>query len=299
MEFADPFAASGQWYKGNLHTHTSRSDGGIEPEEVVRRYREAGYDFLSITDHSTVTEADPGGDDFLLLLGTELDGDRSEMGETFHVVGFGLTESGDVPRSPTVPEAFAWVREHGGEVFIAHPAWSGLSINDLMRYQDHLGVEVFNTGCHFEIAKGYSAAHWDDLLGRGVRMWGFAVDDAHNRTSPRHPMDTARAWTMVKAAELNRDAVVKAIREGLFYSSWGPTIEEIAIHDGEVRVRTSPVREINFVAQRWCGGSFFAMDTPTISEAVYTISGHEDYLRIECRDAEGRWAWSNPIYLKG
>lgn len=297
MEFANPFAAPGQWFRGNLHAHTGRSDGIIEPEEVVKRYRLAGYDFLSITDHGAVTEVDPGGDDFLLLLGTEMDGDRSELGETFHVVGFGLAEAAPVPRGPTVPEALAWAREHGGEGFIAHPAWSGLSINDLLRYQDHLGIEVFNTGCHFEIAKGYSTAHWDDLLGRGARASGFAVDDAHNRPSDRHPLDTARAWIMVKAAELSREALMKAIREGLFYSSWGPTIHEIAVQDGQVTARTSPAKEINFIAQRWCGGSVFAMDTPTISEATYRLSGDEQYLRVECRDAEGRWAWSNPIYF--
>ena len=27
------------WYKGNLHTHTTDSDGDWAPEEVVRRYK--------------------------------------------------------------------------------------------------------------------------------------------------------------------------------------------------------------------------------------------------------------------
>ena len=56
MQFANPFTASGHWYKGNLHTHTTRSDGHFDPEEVVRRYREADYDFLALTDHGVVTQ---------------------------------------------------------------------------------------------------------------------------------------------------------------------------------------------------------------------------------------------------
>ncbi len=42
-------------YKGNLHTHTTCSDGVRSPEEAIAAYREAGYDFLAITDHRLYT----------------------------------------------------------------------------------------------------------------------------------------------------------------------------------------------------------------------------------------------------
>jgi histidinol phosphatase-like PHP family hydrolase len=49
---SDPaFAAPGRFLKGNIHTHSNRSDGAIDPADVCRRYREAGYDFLALTDH--------------------------------------------------------------------------------------------------------------------------------------------------------------------------------------------------------------------------------------------------------
>jgi histidinol phosphatase-like PHP family hydrolase len=47
----EAFAAPGRFYKGNLHTHSTRSDGKLAPEEVCRRYRERGYDFLCLSDH--------------------------------------------------------------------------------------------------------------------------------------------------------------------------------------------------------------------------------------------------------
>jgi histidinol phosphatase-like PHP family hydrolase len=34
-----------------LPTHSTRSDGVLPPEEVCRRYRAGGYDFLALTDH--------------------------------------------------------------------------------------------------------------------------------------------------------------------------------------------------------------------------------------------------------
>lgn len=296
-EFADPFAASGHWYKGNLHTHTTCSDGALDPPDVVARYQEAGYDFLAITDHRTVTPVESADDDFLVLLGAELDGDRGEVAESVHVVTFGLSKVAVPPENPSVAEAIVWAKEHGGEALIAHPYWSGLVASDLLRWEGHLGVEVFNTGCHFEIAKGYSAVHWDDLLGRGRRLWGFAVDDSHHHSSADGPVDTAKAWVMVKAEELTREAILASLRAGLFYSSWGPAIHEITVAQGEIRARTSPVKEISFVAQRWAGGSVFAADNGTRTEAAYRLRGREEYVRVECRDASGRWAWANPIFF--
>ncbi|GAI53291.1 unnamed protein product, partial [marine sediment metagenome] len=34
IECSDPFAAQGNWYKGCLHTHTTKSDGPLSPEET-------------------------------------------------------------------------------------------------------------------------------------------------------------------------------------------------------------------------------------------------------------------------
>ena len=43
------------WFRGNLHTHTTNSDGDSPPDEVVAWYRDAGYDFLALTDHDLLT----------------------------------------------------------------------------------------------------------------------------------------------------------------------------------------------------------------------------------------------------
>jgi len=51
MPFDPAFSTPGRFFKGNLHTHSNCSDGALNPEEVCRRYREAGYDFLALTDH--------------------------------------------------------------------------------------------------------------------------------------------------------------------------------------------------------------------------------------------------------
>ena len=45
------FSAPGQFWRGNLHCHSTRSDGVLDPEEVCRRYRKEGYDFICLSDH--------------------------------------------------------------------------------------------------------------------------------------------------------------------------------------------------------------------------------------------------------
>ena len=41
----------GTYKKGNLHTHTTWSDGMHTPKETAEHYRSQGYDFLALTDH--------------------------------------------------------------------------------------------------------------------------------------------------------------------------------------------------------------------------------------------------------
>src|SRR5436190_4080760 len=70
--------AGGRWFKGNTHTHNVNSDGDSTPDEVVRWYREHGYQFLVLTDHNYLTpttglNAVHGAPDkFIVIPGEEL-----------------------------------------------------------------------------------------------------------------------------------------------------------------------------------------------------------------------------------
>jgi len=43
---SDPFAADGEWLKTALHTHTSVTDGELEPRAGAEHYEWAGFDVL-------------------------------------------------------------------------------------------------------------------------------------------------------------------------------------------------------------------------------------------------------------
>ena len=85
--------AQGSWYKGNTHTHTTASDGTIKQEEVVRIYRERGYDFLALTEHNTYTDTEKyDTDNFITIPGAEpmLWHNSRETAFTAHVVCIGI-----------------------------------------------------------------------------------------------------------------------------------------------------------------------------------------------------------------
>ena len=73
------FTAPGKFHRGNLHTHSTRSDGALAPDEVCRRYQAEGYDFIALTDHFVgmydypITDTTPyRNDSFTTILGAEL-----------------------------------------------------------------------------------------------------------------------------------------------------------------------------------------------------------------------------------
>jgi len=293
----DPFKASGRWYKGNLHTHTTDSDGALPPEAMAEQYMMKGYDFVCITDHGRVGDhKNLSASDFLVIDGEEIGVGRSSLGEPYHLVAVDLKRS--VPEGGE--DAQGMIDEligMGALVLLCHPYWSSLTIDDMMRIEGYTGIEVYNTSCFYSIAKGHSTVHWDDLLARGRKLLGFAVDDAHWHFNDHRPNDACGAWIMVKSKSLTVGDIKEAINAGLFYSSNGPAIDDINVDDGKIAVSAMRSKIINFVADSYKGESFAAPHGKTIERAQYEIQGTEKYVRIECVDVEGRFAWSNPIYF--
>ena len=94
---SNPFVQPGRFFKGNLHTHSTQSDGQLPPQEVCRRYREAGYDFICLSDHFLpaydfpVSDTRPyRTDSFTTILGAEVHVPSTSLGEKCHLLANGL-----------------------------------------------------------------------------------------------------------------------------------------------------------------------------------------------------------------
>jgi predicted metal-dependent phosphoesterase TrpH len=298
--YTSPFRQPGRFYRGNLHTHSTRSDGALSPEEVVEAYRTHGYDFVSLTDHFLeqfdypVTDTRPlRSADFTTLLGAELHAPRTESGLNWHLVAVGLPIE-FAPPSPaeTGPELAARAAAQGAFVGIAHPAWYSLTVADALSVEDAHAVEVYNEGSAQWSDRGNSWYLCDLLLRQGRRVNAYATDDAHFLSS--RPAAFA-GWVQVRATELSPTALVEALRAGAYYSSQGPEINDIDVGRGHITISCSPAAAIIV-----SGASVSAcqLHGESLTSASFPLAGFaRSYCRVTVIDGMGKRAWSNPIWL--
>jgi hypothetical protein len=193
----------------------------------------------------------------------------------------------------TGPQITARSLAAGAFVAAAHPQWYGLTEADILSLGPIDAIEVFNGTAVDHNQRPDSWYIADILLTRGQRYTTCATDDAHFNPARA---DFAVGWVWVKSEARTPEALLAALKAGDYYSSTGPQIHDIEVLGREkVFVRCSPVDRIFVTGERAISASAFG---PGIRAAELNI-GHMDtsYVRVTARDAQGKFAWSNPIWL--
>lgn len=305
MADLSPFSLPGRFWRGNIHTHSQLSDGALPLDSVVEAYKEAGYDFVQMSEHFIARYGWPIADTrhlrsnrFTTLIGAELHAMATGVGELWHIVAAGLPlDFEPAGETETGPEIAARAAAAGAFVGIAHPAWSQLTIEDGRSLASAHAVEVYNHGCFVEVDRGDGWYLLDQLLREGKRLTAFATDDAHFKSD-----DAFGGWVHVKAAVLEPEAILDALKAGHYYSSQGPVIHELAIEGDELAVSCSPVNAIAVVGHNSRTTGRFGR---SITEARLNLSdlgrswtkvAASPWIRIVLIDAAGRRAWTNPLW---
>jgi predicted metal-dependent phosphoesterase TrpH len=176
------------WLRGNLHAHTTFSDGVRRPDQLIDAYEALGYDFLAITDHENWIDdgywrALPRlASKLLLFQGVELNWPRFDQhigkvlgdSETLHVLNH------PARYQLTVAQTLERIRRIGA---------GGITLD---------AIEVTDTGQRRSL--------YEDPE---IPLVKVATDDAHG------PVHFAQAWIEVDAPR-RRDAILRAIRAGEF-----------------------------------------------------------------------------------
>lgn len=300
------FTAPGRFWRGNLHTHSTRSDGVLDPEEVCRRYRSEGYDFLALTDHFVGSYGYPIVDtvryrtnSFTTILGAELHSGAMANGELWHILAVGLPPDFAPSHSPsflpapgqeTGPEIAARAVASGAFVAIAHPQWSGLTLEDARSIAAAHAVEIYNHGCATGCDRPDGAAIADLLLTEGRRLTLIATDDAHF-SEPDH----FGGWVMVKAEENTPEALLAALKAGAFYSSQGPELRDVYLDGDHVVVECTAAVSVVAIGH---GTGAKSVHGHSMTQARVPLArlNNSPWVRVSVIDAAGKRAWSNPIW---
>lgn len=294
----NPFAGPGRFHLGNMHTHSTRSDGAHEADRVCAAYRDAGYDFLVLSDHFMdhyrypVTDTRPYRTrDFTTIIGAELHAPRTALGELWHIKAVGLPlDFAPNGADETGPQLAARAHAAGAFIGLVHPSWYGLTMADAAAVDCAHAVEIYNHGSAVEVDRGHDWPFLDGLLNQGRRLSGYASDDAHQLTH-----DWLGGWVMVRAESLDPDALLQSLKDGRYYSSQGPTIHDLEIDDEAVTVRCSPAGVVSLMGRGSKSETKIGGGLEQVTLPIRRFKG--SWFRVTVIDAGGKRAWSNPIWL--
>jgi hypothetical protein len=305
-------ATTSRWYKGNTHTHTLKSDGDSSPDDVVRWYREHGYNFVVITDHNVLVgvdrlNADLGSaGEFLVIKGEEIS-DSTPQGKRIHVNGLDIDQLVMPQRGSNVIEVLQRnvdaVRAAGGVPHINHPNFDwAISPSDLAQVANYRLLEIFNA--HPAVNNVGDSRRpgvetvWDVLLTSGQVVYGIAVDDAHHFKTPNAPgaAGPGKAWVMVRAEQLSSDAILEALERGEFYASTGVEISELAVKPKRIIVTVNQQPATTYRVQ-FIGKNGRLLKEGSSNPARYRIRGSEGYVRVKVIASDGKVAWTQPTFV--
>jgi hypothetical protein len=309
-----------QFYKGNMHAHSTVSDGELTPDESVEEYKKRGYQFLMFTEHeiysnySRFNSADfitiqgyearvklPPGDirdyHFIIMPGSDEAMKKAKKPMFSHGQNLGIPYcSGYEDLQRDIDDKL----DRGYMVMINHPFWSRVEYDEILPLKGLFAVEVYNFSSQIVENMGESNVTWDALLRNGYRLWGTAVDDNHNRSAiDANICDSFGGFVCVKADSLTERDICNAIAEGSFYASMGPEIYEFSLDGDRVHFECSPAAMVYLNGHvRQIKHAVAEVGEPLITQFDAKLTGDEQYIRMECYDRNGKKAYTNPIFIK-
>lgn len=274
------------WLRGNLHTHTSNSsDSSRPPQEVIDDYASRGYDFLSLTDHDTLTDIhslDARG--MILLPGNEITSCGS------HLLHLGA--SSRLGPQSNRQHVIDTIVQSGGLPILCHPNWGNhrdhYSRDYLHELTNYLGLELYNGIMRSDPGSPLATDRWDELLTSGRKIWGFANDDAHKES------DVEVAWNVVQVKEKTVEGVLESLQHGRFYASTGVEIEHIGVVGKSITVRAKNAAKVLAIAD----GSRVIAETKGRALTIHVPETSTwTFIRFECWGEGEAMAWTQPFYL--
>ena len=263
---------------------------------MAKIYREAGFDAVAITDHWVYhPQGEIGG--LKIISGCEYNidfGIRDTADGIMHIVGIGMKTKPELDeKTARRQEVIDAINDCGGMAVLAHPYWSLNTKEDVEALHDFSLLEIYNSVSDVhQSVRPYSGYLVDVLANDGYVLPLIATDDTHYYDGT----DDAKSFLMVESESDSVEDILSGIRASRFYASQGPELYVTQTGEGArtICVRCSPCSLISFVT-----GASWAKDCVIRGEnltcAEYTLQDYDKWVRVEVKDAAGRFAWSSVI----
>ena len=310
-------ATPGYWFAGDVHLHTTHTDGQHTVDEMAQAAIDAGLDFIIVTDHDTlrpledINSANMTYDDFLVMLGVEITQDWGHF-VAYNVSYLPYEINEKMRESPwEAQEAIDGLLEHNPDalIFLAHPLFPNFPW-DYPDTEGFHGIETWNSydNRSYDHPDSVSAfAWWDELNNDGRRILSTAVSDAHRRDY----IGSTRIH--VYAPSLEEDSIIAAIRNGTYYGTNGPELTFSAgntMMGGSHRVGrgtnsvsltvggsyTSNITQANLIVNGDIEHTWFPNEAEFSDTHTIEVS-RGDFARLEIFADGNHFAFSNPIWF--
>lgn len=321
----------GNFYKVNLHCHSTISDGKMTLEEIKELYKAHGYSAVAFTDHDVfIPHPELNDDDFIALHGYEMEVNESALEETpfkhkktCHMCFVALSPDNTTQvcwnREKYVPtcslESKGLVKFDENEPDYER-VYSQEGISDMMNRGRAAGffVSYNHPTWSFESYpeySGYCGMHAMEIVNNSCLTLGY---DEHNErvyddmlragkrifctaTDDNHRLDDAcGAYVMVKADKLGYTELTDGLLAGNFYSSEGPEIKSLWYEDGVVHIETSPVTSIRAVCGRRHAVNIRAGEEP-LTKGSFKVLEDDIYVRFVITDSNGKKAYTSAYFV--
>lgn len=327
------YPLNAEWYKGNTHMHSIRSDGDSPLEQTVGWYAEHGYDFVVLTDHNitldeTFLNVEQLPKPIMIISGNEISYGSAHctaLGLDRQIVASNLFNDWRKTDKVYQIEVNA-INAAGALPIINHPNFSdGISEQDLSKIKGCHHIELFNG--HPLVYNWGNEKHipveekWDYILSAGLKVYGIASDDSHRlkTTKKAYP---GKGWIMVNASRLTEKAIIAAIKSGEFYASTGVQLSGCRRDKNCIRVvvdENSTLENINSglgaYVERHTGVEGYKLEVISNGGEVIHTTNEKDlcyhydmidrYLRVRVsytvqKDGKYRtyYAWTQPVFSK-
>ncbi len=268
-------------------------------EKIAAEYIDHGYDAIALTEDWKYTpECEIEG--IKVISGCSYTvGGLSEDEEAFNILGIGMTADPEIPSAwknmkktarAKACEIVKMIQKRNGIAIVAYPSHNANTADDLIDLEGFDGIEIFNSETEYGRTRdGYAGNIVDRLSEFGISPVLIASNGINCYEDEEYICSI-----MVEATDMDTDRIMRAIRQGRFYSTEGPEIHIERISADKVRVICSPAVRIEFFTSM-NDGHGVVIEGEGLLEADHVIKDGERFVRAEITDENGLRAFSNTV----